>query len=410
MSPGGKADGAARLTASRLSGAGRLTGPFRSRTGAPGRPVGPLRRRTGAPPGPPPGRRPASRAPGARRAPSWRPRRRPGRGPPPARRPAGSGPGPGRRRVVEGAGRRRRRSWPTSVGVGSVRDRVIVVKSAKRTLMLTRCGRPARPPASRAAVRSASRSSSRRITAWSSTSVSKVSSAPMRLVRLVRAPPAAGPGPRPARAGARPAASPSARCRRGSGVAARSPTVSQAEPGQLLRGALADAPQRRRPAAGAGSRARRSAGTTSSPSGLHRAEASLATNLRRRHPDRAGDALLVGDPGADQLADPAGPAEPAPGAADVEERLVQRQRLHQRRDRPEDRHHARRTPRGSGEVGRQRPPPAGRAGGPAHRHRAAHAELPGLVGRREHHAARAAPPTITGWPRSSGRPRSSTQA
>ena len=65
----------------------------------------------------------------------------------------------------------------------------------------------------------------------------------------------------------------------------------------------------------------------------------LGDRDRPGHPDRAGDPLLVGDPGPDVLGDLQRAAETAGGPADVEERLVEGDRLDQRGDLPEDLHH-----------------------------------------------------------------------
>ena len=150
-----------------------------------------------------------------------------------------------------------------------------------------------------------------------------------------RARPGAGRGPRPARAGARPRPRPApaagsraacARCRRrcAARAGAGAPRSSRRPP------------TGRRPAAGAGS-PWSGRGTTSSPSGLAAGDASLATNLVG-HPDRAGDPLLVDDPGPDTRRSRRG-ARAGDRAGHVEERLVQAQRLDQRGDRAEHRHH-----------------------------------------------------------------------
>jgi hypothetical protein len=72
--------------------------------------------------------------------------------------------------------------------------------------------------------------------------------------------------------------------------------------------------------------------------GLGAGRAELGDELGRRHPDRTGQALLLGHPPADQRGDLRGRAEQPPGAADVEEGLVAGQRLDQRGDVAEDRH------------------------------------------------------------------------
>ena len=76
------------------------------------------------------------------------------------------------------------------------------------------------------------------------------------------------------------------------------------------------------------------------PVGLGPAAGQLGDRHRRRHPDRAGDALLVVDGGAQLLGDLAA-ASPSRrvDAADVEERLVEREHLDQRGDPAEGLHH-----------------------------------------------------------------------
>ena len=64
----------------------------------------------------------------------------------------------------------------------------------------------------------------------------------------------------------------------------------------------------------------------------------LCDELGGGHPDRAGDALLISDRVADPLADLTGRTQPASSAGHVEEGLVQRQRLDDRRHAGEDRH------------------------------------------------------------------------
>ena len=70
-----------------------------------------------------------------------------------------------------------------------------------------------------------------------------------------------------------------------------------------------------------------------------------------RDPDRAADALLVGDPGPQLLGHLRRAAQPAAGTGHVEERLVERHRLDQRGDRPEGLHHRGRHRANSLEVG-----------------------------------------------------------
>ena len=164
----------------------------------------------------------------------------------------------------------------TSVGSRSVLARVMVVKSAKRTLIDT--VRPTWSVArSRAAVRSASRSSSRRTTAGSSTSRANVSSAPMLLsgsCALTRR------SSRPQASADRcaPAAGPRARLSVVAGVCAMSPMVRS--PSRVSASSVRSPTPHNAPT-GSGWRNSTvaSRGTTSSPSGLARADASLATNF-----------------------------------------------------------------------------------------------------------------------------------
>ena len=153
--------------------------------------------------------------------------------------------------------------------------RVIVVKSANRTLIETvRPDLAGRPQPGRGPL--GQPSSSRRTTAGSSTSRENVSSRADAALRP-RARPGAGRAPRPARAGARRRPGPAraagcragcARCRHGaqpeavSASSVFSPTPHSAPTGSGCRKATTS-----------------SAGTTSRPSGLAMPEASLATNL-----------------------------------------------------------------------------------------------------------------------------------
>ena len=143
-----------------------------------GWPGGPPRSRTAGWPGRRPGRRRTSPAP-ARRGPAAAGPSPAAPAPPPGRRPAGSGPAAGRARRT-GGWRSRWISRVTSVASGRVRERVIVVKSANRTVSVT--VRPATPATRiRLVTLVVSRSSSRRITSRSSVSRPKVSWAPIDL-------------------------------------------------------------------------------------------------------------------------------------------------------------------------------------------------------------------------------------
>ena len=119
--------------------------------------------------------------------------------------------------------------------------------------------------------------------------------------------------------------------------------------------------------------------TASTPSGLARSLASLARNFVEATPTDQAQAGLGEHPAPDRRRDLLGLAEQPPCAGDVEERLVDRELLDERRDRREDRHdlaallgvarHARREER------RLR----ARLAGAGHRHRRVHAERACLV-------------------------------
>ena len=123
-----------------------------------------------------------------------------------------------------------------------------------------------------------------------------------------------------------------------------------AEPLQLLEGLRARRPTGPAPGAGAGRRGPRPASTTFTPSpgsgpraadaGLGRLRRQLGHELRRRHAHRAREPLLVQHRGPDLGADRGAVAVEPPGAGDVEEGLVERDRLDERREGREDRHHA----------------------------------------------------------------------
>ena len=220
------------------------------------------------------------------------------------------------------------------------------------------------------------------------------------LVRLVRHHPARVPAPATARAGATRRPSPSARTRVCTGVFAMSPTVRR--PSRVSSFSVFSPTPHSAPTGSGCRKADDPVGRDDEqPVRLAAGRRQLGDELAARHPDRAGDALLVGHPVADQLADLGRPAEPADGPGHVEERLVQRQRLDQRRHRPEDLHHRRRTPgvlpvRGGTTVacGHSRRArligiaDGRRTGGPRTSPRAPRCGAP--------------PPTITGVPRSSG--------
>ena len=352
-------------------------------------------RRPGRPPAPPrAGRAPARRA-RADGAPSRR-RRAARRAP----RPAGSGPGRARARRTGRARWRRasgRRRWARA-GCGPG-DRGEV---GEPHLELDRAPGHDRPARSRAAVRSHSRSSSRRTTSGSSTSRGEGLLGADALVGLVRDDAAlvAAPGQRVQVGAGGLARAPDAGWR--SGVFAMSPTVRS--PSRSSSSSVFS-PTPHSAATGSGCRkaTTSAAGTTSMPVGLGPGRGELGDELGGGDPDRAGDALLVGDPVADQLRRSRPAAQPPHRAGDVEEGLVQRQRLDQRGDRAEDLHHPGARPRSSarGRAGRRWP--AGTAAGPGPS--ASPSARRSAAPRRSPRGPRRAtpPPTMTGVPRSSGR-------
>ena len=130
-----------------------------------------------------------------------------------------------------------------------------------------------------------------------------------------------------------------------------------------------------------------SAGTMSSPSGLDRVDASLAMNLDGATPTEQVMPCCSAIVARISAPIAGGRPEPPDGPGHVEERLVERERLHLGGDRPEDLHdllgHGRvRVMPGRDEDRLRAQPP-----GPRHRHGRMHPERPRLVGRGEDHAA-----------------------
>ena len=121
------------------------------------------------------------------------------------------------------------------------------------------------------------------------------------------------------------------------------------------------------------------------PVGLGPPAGQLGHRDRPRDPDRAGDPLLVGDPGTDVLGDAQRTAQTAGGTGDVEERLVQRDRLHQGSDLPEDLHHRGGDAVEVGVVGREHHRVGAHPPGTGHRQRRVDAVPPGGVVGRQHH-------------------------
>jgi hypothetical protein len=121
--------------------------------------------------------------------------------------------------------------------------------------------------------------------------------------------------------------------------------------------------------------------------GLGDLRGDLGQVLGARHPDRDGEPELRPDAPADRRGDLGRGAEEMRAPRDVGEGLVDRQPLHQRRELAED---------GDGsvaeapivaEVPADEDELRAQLARPQAGHAAAHAEGPGLVGRREHHAA-----------------------
>ena len=157
-------------------------------------------------------------------------------------------------------------------------------------------------------------------------------------------------------------------------------------------GSAVRAPTPQRTVAGNGCRKSSTwaAGTTSMPSGLQRADATLATNLVGATPTLHVSASSRDRALADPFGDHGGAALGADRAGDVEERLVERQRLDQRGDVAQDRHHRCGCLRVGGAVGRTTTAPRAQPQGASHRHRAAHAVPARLVRGRGDNAARSA--------------------
>ena len=117
----------------------------------------------------------------------------------------------------------------------------------------------------------------------------------------------------------------------------------------------------------------------------------LRHELRRSDADGARHADLALDVGPDLRGDLGRGPEQHRGARDVQERLVERDRLHERGVGAQDLAE----PVGVGavrlEIGREEDDVRAQAPGPDGRHGRTHAVLPGFVGRRRDHAARARP-------------------
>ena len=127
------------------------------------------------------------------------------------------------------------------------------------------------------------------------------------------------------------------------------------------------------------------------PVGLGQLAAELGDRRRGRDPHRAGDPLLVVDDRPQLLGDLERGAEPSGRTADVEERLVEREHLDQRRHPAEGLDHRARDRGEDVEVGRDHHRLRAEPAGAGHRHRRADAVLAGEVVGRQHHPTAAAP-------------------
>ena len=276
---------------------------------------------------------------------------------------------------------------------GSVCDRVIVRKSRVPHLELHGARRLRRARAAATATASAMRSTSRSSPSRSVRSVGErllVADRlhlPVRLDRTVVAVPRQRVQMR-----RRPTLAERPDQRRLRAARARSPTVSHpvaVEP-------LARSPGRRPRAASTGSGCRNASSvpgsTTSRPSGFARSLASLARSFVVATPTDAVSPVSARMRAAQELRAISGPvpSEP-PCTGHVEERLVERDRLDERRDVAQDRHHLRARLRVRVEARREEHRVRARPPGPGHRHRGMDAERPRLVARRRDDAPVAEP-------------------
>ena len=132
-------------------------------------------------------------------------------------------------------------------------------------------------------------------------------------------------------------------------------------------------------------------GTTTSPSGFRRSEAIFATSFVRATPTEivSPTSSVTADLIARPIVSPSPKSLPRP--RDVQEGLVDRDRLDERREPPQDRQDLLADPAVLAAVDRQEDPMrAERAGGPQ-RHRRVDAEDPRLVARGAHDAALVGP-------------------
>ena len=121
--------------------------------------------------------------------------------------------------------------------------------------------------------------------------------------------------------------------------------------------------------------------------GLGRFGRQLGEELHPGDPDRAGESLLVQDPAAELVGDLHRRTEQPPGAPDIEERLVERDRLDERRERPEDLHHPTADLAVVGVIAGQEHGVGAQPLGPRPGHGRVDAVRTGLVRRGRHHPA-----------------------
>ena len=251
--------------------------------------------------------------------------------------------------------------------------------------MTVRAVRPA--PRRRAHARSARRTSSRSHCGRRCADRRRTSPPRRSTWCRARAPPRARRRCAPSACRCRPRLAPSEPTSACSSRPATSPIVRRPMRSSLVIVAGPDAPEPRAPAAARGSRARSRARRRARRRAWRgRSRAWPGTSSRPRRRERHSPASSS-TRAPDRRRDLGRRAEHAPRAGDVDERLVDRELLDERRDRREDRHdlvalldvarHARRHER------RLR----ARLAGPRHRHRGAHAERARFVARRADHAA-----------------------
>ncbi len=222
-----------------------------------------------------------------------------------------------------------------SVGSGSVRCRVTVWKPLSRTFTWTVDART--PPArSRDATPSDRARSVRSITSTSTVSTSKVCS---WLTDFAAASPVTGDGSMPrARSCSVAPWAPRRRTRTSTGSTARSPIVRTPCSARTTR-VCSPTPHRRRIGSGARKAASSPGRTTTRPSGFRRSEAILATSLVVGNADARGETDLVAHRGPDLAGDGFRWAEERLAPRHVEERLVDRDLLQERREAAQDLHH-----------------------------------------------------------------------